>query len=61
VGAAINFLIVGYIPRGSPEDLISLMREVLFDFAEGPWASDSVSGSGSSRESGSFLQRVTMV
>jgi hypothetical protein len=31
VGALTNFLRVGYIPFGSPGDLISVMREAPFD------------------------------
>jgi hypothetical protein len=60
VGALTNFLRVGYIPFGSPGDLISVMREAPFDIVGGPWPSGGFSGSGSSREFGGSLQRVTM-
>jgi hypothetical protein len=52
---------VGYIPCGSPGDLISVAGETPFDIIGGPWASDGFLGSGSSREPGGFLQGVSMV
>jgi hypothetical protein len=55
-----NFLRVVYILCGSPGDLISVTGEAPFDIVGGPWASDGFLGSGSSREFGVFLQRVTM-
>jgi hypothetical protein len=61
VGTSTDFLRVGYIPCGYPGDLISVMGEAPFDIVLGPWASDGFSGSVSSKESGGFLQRVTMV
>jgi hypothetical protein len=61
VGALTDSLRVGYIPCGSPKNLISVAREAPFDTFGGTWVSDSFSGSSSSRELGGLLQSVAMV
>jgi hypothetical protein len=56
-----QFLQGGIYPCGTPADLISVMQEAPFDMLGALRYQLVFSGSDSSKESGGFLQRVTMV